>query len=105
MREVEQFNAVELAEADDAVIHKQDFTLWGTFALQGKDVHFEETQTLVGDNQEVATTTGRIKELHLAHALQQGITFLLYLFTFFVELFCSQRANLLHLPLLFVQFV
>ena len=102
VREVEQFDAIELTEADDAVIHKQDFTLRGTFALQREDIHLEETQTLVGDDEEVATTASRIEELHAAHALQQGIATLLDLLTFLVELLCGDGPDILHLTLLLI---
>ena len=71
--EVEQFNAIELAETDDAVVDKHDFTLRRTFALQSEDVHLQKPQRLVGDDEEVAAATGRVEELHLAHALQQRL--------------------------------
>ena len=43
VREVKQLDAIELAQRNDAVIDKQDFTLWRTLSLQGKDIHFKET--------------------------------------------------------------
>ena len=76
VREIEQLDAIKLAQRDNAVIHKQDFTLWRTFALQSEDIHFEETKTFIRDNQEVAATTSWVEELHPAHTLQQSVTFL-----------------------------
>lgn len=105
VREVEQFDAVELAETDDAVIHEQDFALGRTLALQGEDVHFEETQRLVGDNQEVTAAAGGVEKLHAAHAPKQSLALALHGLALIVELPVAQRPDIPQLALLFVKFV
>jgi hypothetical protein len=40
VREVEQLYAIELAQGNDAVIHKHRLRISQTFLLQGEDVHF-----------------------------------------------------------------
>ena len=75
MRKVEQLYAIELLELDDGTV--KEVKLWDNLAHQTQDIHFEHTESLISDNQEIATTTSRVKELHLRHSSQQLLAILM----------------------------
>ena len=98
MRKVEQLDAVELIETDHAVIHQQHTALSLAKPLQFQDVHLQEAEGLVGNDQKVATAASRIKELHAAHTLQQGITLFHDGTVLFVIILSLNTLKLLELP-------
>ena len=74
--EVEQLDAIELADAYYRPQDRADGTL-AAFAelLQTEDVHLQQAERLIGDDEEVAATAGGVEEFHAADAVQQFVAF------------------------------
>ena len=73
MREVEKLYSIELLQTDARTIDKIEHLLWRTFLAKMQNIHFEQAQLLISDNQEITTTTSWVEELHLAHSYHQLI--------------------------------
>ena len=73
VREVEKLYSKELFQTDARTIDKVEHLLLRTFLAEMQNIHFEQAQLLISDNQEITTTTSWVEELHLAHSYHQPI--------------------------------
>ena len=73
VRKIEKFNSKELFQTDARTINKIEHLLLRTFLAEMQNIHFEQAQLLISDNQEITTTTSWVKELHLAHSYHQPV--------------------------------
>ena len=69
--EVEELDAIELVEGDVSAVAEVHYSVAAALLLQPDDVHLEEAQCLVGDDEEVAAAAGGVEKFHAAHAQAQ----------------------------------
>ena len=101
--EVEQFNAIELVETDAGTIDEVEHLLGYALLAKAQDVHLQEAQLLVGDNQEIATAARRVEELHLAHAPQQSVATLDDGLVLHKKLIVREHTHIVEISLLVVE--
>ena len=76
VRKVEQLDAVELADAYYRPHDRADGALTPIAKLlQTEDIHLQQAERLIGDDEEVAATAGGVEEFHAADAVQQFVAF------------------------------
>ncbi len=100
--EVEQLDAIELVEADAGTVYEVYHLLGLALLAKAQDVHFQEAQLLVCDNQEIATAAGWVEELHLAHAQQQTVAPCDDRLAIGQELVIGKRAHVVEVALLLI---
>src|SRR5574344_722006 len=108
MREIQQFDAIKLLQRDARAHDSAKTSLTFTLLLKFENVHLKETKRLVCDNEKVTTTACRVKEFHLAHSTEQGITLLddcLALLCKVLHALCAHLLKLLVLPVFLIHIV
>ena len=73
---IKQLNAIELVKTNHAVYDHQHPILPLAKPLQFQNVHLQQTERFIRNDQKVATATGRVEKLHAAHPVQQRISLL-----------------------------
>ena len=103
VREVEKLYSIELLQTDARTIDKIEHLLKRTFLAKMQNIHFEQAQLLISDNQEITTTTSWVEELHLAHSYHQLIATINNWSALFNKLILRQSTHIKQILLLLVK--